>query len=89
MADEKGNVNKVRSVRRIPEGERWGQDNRRWVKRVPWNKSQDDEGADGHLPEDNVVDVDEPKEEKKRDIGEEAYNVTVRMSKKPRDFYIT
>ena len=47
----KGQVISVRSVRRIPEEERWSKDCVEWVDRVMWNRYKDDEGADGDVPE--------------------------------------
>ena len=49
VATSKG-LQAARSVRRIPAEERWGPDNRKFVKHVPWNKSGDDPDADGELP---------------------------------------
>ena len=40
----------VRSVRRIPVEERWNENNKDFVKHVPWNKSGEDPEADGDLP---------------------------------------
>ena len=54
----KGQVISVRSVRRIPEEERWSKDCVEWVDRVMWNRYKDDEGADGDVPE--GVPADEP-----------------------------
>jgi hypothetical protein len=44
-------IQKVRSVRRIPVEERWGEDCVGWVKFVPWRKYAGAEDADGELPE--------------------------------------
>ena len=41
----------VRSVRRIPVEDRWGEDCSKWVKRALWNKYKGDEYADGEVPE--------------------------------------
>ena len=41
----------VRSVRRLPQEERWAASNRDFIKHVPWNKSGDDPNADGDMPE--------------------------------------
>eukprot|EP00973_Karenia_brevis_P076138 10575334-Karenia_brevis.AAC.1 len=44
-------IRKVRTIKRIPEEERWGEDNLRWVKWAPWRKYEGDEEADGEVPE--------------------------------------
>jgi hypothetical protein len=54
----KGQVISVRSVRRVPEEERWSKDCVEWVDRVMWNRYKDDEGADVDVPE--GVPADEP-----------------------------
>ncbi len=41
----------VRSVRRVVERERWGDDNVNWVQWAPWNKYRDDPAEDGEVPE--------------------------------------
>ena len=46
----------VRSVRRIPKEERWGEDCVKWVKRVLWNRYKGDDFADGDVPEELKVD---------------------------------
>ena len=40
----------VRSVRRMSVEERWNENNKDFVKHVPWNKSGEDPEADGDLP---------------------------------------
>ena len=35
VADKDGQVQSIRSIRRLPVEERWEKDNRRWVKGVP------------------------------------------------------
>ena len=40
-----------RSVKRIPEENRWGEDNLNWVKWAPWRRYKDAVDADGDLPE--------------------------------------
>lgn len=47
-------VNYVRTVRRIPEEQRWSAANLEWVMAVPWNRGQDDSDADGEAPEFDV-----------------------------------
>ena len=52
----------VRSIRRVVEGERWGDDNINWVQWAPWNKHRDDPAKDGELlegvPAEEVVNRD-------------------------------
>ena len=55
-------MQQVRAVRRIPIDERWGKDNRKWVKRAPWHRYKGDEYQDGGLPEE--VEVEETNEGK-------------------------
>jgi len=52
----KDKVIAVRSVRRIPKEERWGEDCVKWVKRVLWNRYKGDDFADGDVPEELKVD---------------------------------
>ena len=51
---ETGSVRTVRTVRRVPEEERWSPDNLQWVQAVPWNHGKDDGEADGEMPEFDV-----------------------------------
>ena len=44
----------VRTVRRIPEQERWDPANLEWVTMVPWNRGKNDNEADGDLPQFDV-----------------------------------
>ena len=44
----------VRTVRRIPEQERWEPANLEWVTMVPWNRGKNDGEADGDLPQFDV-----------------------------------
>ena len=44
----------VRTVRRIPEEQRWSADHLEWVQRVPWNTGHGDDEADGEIPEFDV-----------------------------------
>ena len=46
----KGGLQTVRSVRRIPVEEWWNENNKDFVKHVPWNKSGEGPEADGDLP---------------------------------------
>ena len=43
-------VKYVRTVRRVPEEQRWNQEHLEWVKVVPWNRGKDDPEADGEEP---------------------------------------
>ena len=47
-------VKYVRTVRRVPEEQRWSSDNLAWVQSVPWNMGQGDDEADGEIPEFDV-----------------------------------
>ena len=47
----KDGLQTVRSVRRLPQEERWGAANRDYIKHVPWNRSGQDPDADGDMPE--------------------------------------
>ena len=47
----KDQVLMVRSVKRIPVEQRWGEDCVKWVNGAPWNKYIGDEYADGEVPE--------------------------------------
>ena len=44
-------LEEARSVKRIPEENRWGEDNLSWVKWAPWRRYRDAVDADGDLPE--------------------------------------
>jgi len=55
VATKEGEIKRVRSVRRIPEEQRWGLDCVNWVKGVPWNFGKGDENADGDIPEEKLV----------------------------------
>ena len=54
VADEAQGIVHARTVKRVPEGERWSANNLQWVKTVPWNKGEGDREADGLLPEYDV-----------------------------------
>jgi hypothetical protein len=52
-----GEVSKVvfvRTVRRVPQEQRWDIKHLEWVVMVPWNLGKEDKEADGDLPEFNV-----------------------------------
>ena len=51
----KAGANKARSVRRIPEEERWSKDCVEWVKHVLWHLYKGHPEADGEIPEDKIV----------------------------------
>ena len=80
----KGEVISVRSVRRIPEEERWSKDCVEWVDRVMWNRYKDDSGADGDVPE--GVSADEPVSS--GSTRSPKINVIDTLNKPPREFYI-
>ena len=90
MADKDGKVQAIRSVRRLAVEERWGKDNRRWVKGVPWNRYKGDEYQDGEIPE--GVDVEEQVDENGALGAGETRNpvrVEVKTTRvRPRDFHI-
>ena len=75
-------ITKSRSIKRIPEGLRWGEDCVRWVRWVPWNRYRDDEMADGDLPE------EVPAEESGGAVpqGDRVVYIETK-SRVPRDFY--
>ena len=52
--EETNEVKRVRTVRRVPEEQRWASDNLAWVQSVPWNAGRGDAEADGDLPEFDV-----------------------------------
>ena len=78
----KDKVFAVRSVRRIPEEDRWSEDNVKWVNRAPWYRYKECEFADGDAPEEveataQVKDGDGPR------------MIVIETSEKvPREFYI-
>ena len=77
----KDKVFAVRSVRRIPIEDRWGEDSVKWVNRAPWNRYKGEEYADGDLPEEVEVAVNPAK----------AYEGPVFIQTRerpPREFYI-
>jgi hypothetical protein len=51
---ESKDIKYVRTVRRIPEGQRWDSKNLELVSVVPWNRGQGDKDADGDVPEFDV-----------------------------------
>ena len=51
VADREGSIQAIRSVRRLSAEQRWGKDNRRWVKGVPWKRYKGDEYQDGEVPD--------------------------------------
>ena len=51
---ETRDIKYVRTVRRVPEEQRWSADNLEWVRAVPWNMGQEDGEADGEMPEFDV-----------------------------------
>ena len=61
----------VRTVKRVPEEQRWNPDSLEWVTMVPWNRGAADKEADGDLPEFDVKQGPGRKltEEEKREIS--------------------
>ena len=51
---ESKEVKYVRTVKRIPEEQRWDPNNLEWITVVPWNRGGGDKEADGDLPEFDV-----------------------------------
>ena len=83
----------VRSVRRIPEEERWKPENKDWVRHVPWNKSGDDPDADGELPEAPEQPPEQPRGESQsseaRGSDEAPRKIVVNTRQPaPKEFYI-
>ena len=54
MDGESKEVKCVRTVKRIPEEQRWDPNNLEWITVVPWNRGGGDKEADGDLPEFDV-----------------------------------
>ena len=50
IADEQGEIQLARTVRRVPEQQRWLVENLQLVRYVPWNLGAMDKGADGDCP---------------------------------------
>ncbi len=74
----------VRSVRRVVERDRWGDDNINWVQWAPWNKYRDDPAEDGEVPE------GVPAEEAVRmDQGGAKTVYIATKAKEPRELYIS
>ena len=51
---ESKEVTYVRTVKRIPEEQRWDAKNLERISVVPWNRGPNDKDADGDLPEFDV-----------------------------------
>ena len=88
VADKKGEIVKVRAVKRIPKEDRWSEDCASWVKYAPWNKYKDDPEADGEIPDEKMV---EARRQERMDLDGE--DKTDELIKKkyvaPRSFKIT
>lgn len=76
VATKNGEIKNVRTVKRIPEEERWGRDCVDWVRHTLWNRYKGDPEEDGEIPEGKGVDVEE-KSEERREGG--SSGVTVKM----------
>ena len=84
IATEEG-IEEVRSVRKLPKEQRWGEDTLNWVKWAPWRKYKDAIDADGDLPEGVPVEERSSPEEARPD---RVVFVDTR-ERAPRQFYIT
>ena len=83
VSREDGDITRAKSVRRIPLEDRWGEDNINWVKRPPWNQYKGDENADGEVPEEYLVTVDQQ-------LSNSTSNKVIYVqSRVPKDFSIT
>ena len=74
----------VRSVKRIPVEQRWGNDCVDWVKWAPWHRYREAEDADGDVPE------GVPAEERKVGVERESEGTVIIRTREsaPRDFFI-
>lgn len=81
VATKKGDIISVRTVKRIPDEERWSEDCWKWVKRTLWNKFKEDPEEDGDIPEGKEVDAESEKNEnKEEETRGEGGGVTVQMN---------
>ena len=79
-----GGLEDARSVKRIPEANRWSVDSLSWVKWAPWRRYKDAVDADGDLPE------GVPAEEIKRSEDKPGGLVFVNTRESaPREFHIS
>ena len=79
-----GGFEYVGAVKRIPEANRWGEDNLSWVKWAPWRRYKDAVDADGDSPE------GAPADEIKKDEDKPGGLVFVNTRESaPREFYIS
>ena len=69
MIATEGGLEYARSVKRIAEDNRWGEDNLSWVKWAPWRRYKDAVDADGDLPEGVPADEIKREEDKGGGIG--------------------
>ena len=77
----KTGIHHVRSVKRIPLEERWGEDCVSWVVRAPWHRYKGAEDADGDVPEGVPVE-----ERRQQEVGGEKVVYIETKTKVPRDF---
>jgi hypothetical protein len=83
-----GGIKKCRSVKRLPVQDRWGEDNLKWVRHVPWHLYRGDAGADGDIPDEQLVDP-EPLSRFGAEENLERESITVKTRKiAPRAFQI-
>eukprot|EP00973_Karenia_brevis_P040760 5641862-Karenia_brevis.AAC.1 len=62
LVSTENRILRVRSIKRIPKEEQWGEDNVRWVRWAPWKRHEEDEEADAEVPE-GVGDEERKKKE--------------------------
>eukprot|EP00973_Karenia_brevis_P038754 5349320-Karenia_brevis.AAC.1 len=89
MISNESGILKVRSIKRIPKEEKWGDDNLKWVKWAPWKRYEGAEEADGEVPE-GVKDEEREKKKESQESGGSRDKVVYieTRSKVPRSFKI-
>eukprot|EP00973_Karenia_brevis_P039145 5406214-Karenia_brevis.AAC.1 len=90
VADEEG-IRRVRSIRRIPQEEKWSEDDLKCVKYAPWKRYEGDEEADAEVPEGVKDEERKGTDEKQQGVGESKDKVVYvdTKSKIPRSFKIS
>ena len=89
MDGESKEVKYFRTVKRIPEEQRWDPNNLEWITVVPWNRGGGDKEYDGDLPEFDVKNgpVRQLTEDEKQDImRDEAPQIIHRAHFRQSDF---
>ena len=90
VANKRGEIVKVRAVKRIPFEDRWSEDCASWVRYAPWNKCQDDPEADGDIPDEKVVEATrQARLEFEADAEHQEDDLIKKKYVKPRSFKIT